>query len=285
MGFDRAAGESTTRCIRSPAGSASQDVRITTRWEESYFASSLYGSMHECGHGLYEAGIDKTLQRTPLGFGESLALHESQSRMWENMVGRSRGSATCSRRRSRGSSATPSARWIATTLYRAVNKIAPSFIRVEADELTYGLHIVLRFELEQELIEGRLKVADLPEAWNARFKEYLGLDVPDDAHGVLQDVHWSSGLVGYFPTYALGNLIAGQLWRQAHVDAARPRRSARGRRADAGCGSGCARTFIGTDPSTPAASCCSESSAARSRSLRSSATSSRSSALSTSSSF
>ena len=104
------------------------------------------------------------------------------------------------------------------TLYRAVNKISPSFIRVEADELTYGLHIVLRFELEQELIEGRLKVADLPEAWNARFKEYLGLDVPDDARGVLQDVHWASGLVGYFPTYALGNLIAGQLWRQAHVD-------------------------------------------------------------------
>jgi len=104
------------------------------------------------------------------------------------------------------------------TLYRAVNKISPSFIRVEADELTYGLHIVLRFELEQELIEGRLKVVDLPEAWNARFKEYLGLDVPDDANGVLQDVHWASGLVGYFPTYALGNLIAGQLWRQAHVE-------------------------------------------------------------------
>jgi carboxypeptidase Taq len=193
-------------------------VRITTRWEEAYFASSLYGSMHECGHGLYEAGVDKKLQRTPLGFGESLALHESQSRMWENMVGRSRQFcnvlAPTVARIFGGASAAVNQ----DTLYRAVNKISPSFIRVEADELTYGLHIVLRFELEQELIEGRLKVADLPEAWNARFKEYLGLDVPDDAHGVLQDVHWASGLVGYFPTYALGNLIAGQLWRQAHAD-------------------------------------------------------------------
>jgi carboxypeptidase Taq len=103
-------------------------------------------------------------------------------------------------------------------MYRAVNKIQPSYIRVEADEATYGLHIVLRFELEQELIEGRLAVSDLPEAWNSRFKEYFGLDVPDDSLGVLQDVHWSAGLVGYFPTYALGNLIAGQLWDRAHRD-------------------------------------------------------------------
>jgi carboxypeptidase Taq len=174
--------------------------------------------MHECGHGLYEAGVDKKLQRTPLGFGESLALHESQSRMWENMVGRSRQFCNVLAPTVARIFGGASADLNQDTLYRAVNKISPSFIRVEADELTYGLHIVLRFELEQELIEGRLKVADLPEAWNARFKEYFGLDVPDDAHGVLQDVHWASGLVGYFPTYALGNLIAGQLWRQAHVD-------------------------------------------------------------------
>jgi carboxypeptidase Taq len=103
-------------------------------------------------------------------------------------------------------------------LFRAVNRIAPSLIRVEADEATYGLHIILRFELEQELIEGRLAIADLPEAWNARMHEYLGIDVPDDAHGVLQDVHWSAGMVGYFPTYSLGNLIAGQLWERLHVD-------------------------------------------------------------------
>src|SRR5205085_2043910 len=106
------------------------------------------------------------------------------------------------------------------TLYRAVNRVQPSFIRVESDEATYSLHVVLRFELEQELIEGRLELADLPEAWNARFKAYLGLDVPDDAHGVLQDVHWSMGAIGYFPTYALGNLIAGQLWQRARADIA-----------------------------------------------------------------
>jgi carboxypeptidase Taq len=106
----------------------------------------------------------------------------------------------------------------ADTLYRAVNRVAPSLIRVEADEVTYGLHIIIRFELEQELVEGRLAIRDLPEAWNARYKEYLGVEVPDDAHGVLQDVHWASGLIGYFPTYALGNLIAGQMFERAHAD-------------------------------------------------------------------
>jgi carboxypeptidase Taq len=215
MGFDSASWRMDDAVHPFATGLGSHDVRITTRWDESFFASSLYGSMHECGHGLYEAGVAKTLQRTPLGFGDSLALHESQSRMWENMVGRSRAfcevlAPTISR--IFGTPVAPD------VLYRAVNRVEPSFIRVEADEMTYGLHIVLRFELEQELIEGRLKPADLPEAWNARFKEYFGIDVPDDASGVLQDVHWSSGLIGYFPTYALGNLIAGQLWAQAHVD-------------------------------------------------------------------
>jgi carboxypeptidase Taq len=218
MGFDPAAWRIDDAVHPFASGLGSQDVRITTRWEEAYFASSLYGSMHECGHGLYEAGVDKKLQRTPLGFGESLALHESQSRMWENMVGRSREFCNVLAPTISRIFGGTTAGLDPDTLYRAVNKAKPSFIRVEADELTYGLHIVLRFELEQELIEGRLKVTDLPEAWNARFKEYLGLDVPDDPHGVLQDVHWSSGLVGYFPTYALGNLIAGQLWHQAHVD-------------------------------------------------------------------
>jgi carboxypeptidase Taq len=192
-------------------------VRITTRWDESYFPSALYGAMHECGHGLYEAGIDDSLQRTPLGQTESLGLHESQSRLWENMVGR--GRAFCTPLAPvisdvTGGSVAPDDE----TLFRAVNRVSPSFIRVEADEATYGLHIVLRFELEQELIDGRLGVAELPEAWNARFKEYLGLDVPDNRHGVLQDVHWSGGLIGYFPTYALGNLIAGQLWERVQRD-------------------------------------------------------------------
>jgi carboxypeptidase Taq len=171
--------------------------------------------MHECGHGLYEDGIAPELKATPLGQIDSLAVHESQSRSWENMVGRGAAySHVLAERVNRlfGSDVAPE------VLYRAVNKVQPSYIRVEADEATYGLHIVLRFELEQELIEGQLAVADLPEAWNGRFKEYLGLDVSDDALGVLQDVHWSGGLIGYFPTYALGNLIAGQLWERAHTD-------------------------------------------------------------------
>jgi carboxypeptidase Taq len=191
------------------------DTRITTRWDESYFPSALYGAMHECGHGLYEAGIAEELKRTPLGHGESLGLHESQSRMWENMVGRSRAFAGVLAPRINelfDVNVDPDA------LYRAVNRVRPSLIRVEADEATYGLHIVLRFELEQELIEGRLAVGELPEAWNARMKEYLGVDVPDDARGVLQDVHWSGGMFGYFPTYALGNLAAGQLWERAQAE-------------------------------------------------------------------
>jgi carboxypeptidase Taq len=187
MGFDPASWRMDEAIHPFAMGLNVHDVRITTRWSESFLPSALYSVMHECGHGLYEAGIAPALERTPLGQVESLGIHESQSRMWENMVGRSRG-------------------------------FSPSHIRVEADEATYGLHIILRFELEQSLIEGRVSVEELPEAWNALTMEYLGLDVPDDAHGVLQDVHWSGGAIGYFPTYALGNLIAGQLWERAHAD-------------------------------------------------------------------
>ena len=193
------------------------DVRITTRWDETYFASGLYGGMHECGHGLYEAGVAPELARTPIGRAESLGVHESQSRLWENMVGRGRPFANvlaADVARLFGGPLDPD------TYYRAVNRITPSLIRVEADEVTYGLHIILRFELEQELIAGRLSPNDLPEAWNARVSEYLGLDVPDNARGVMQDVHWSAGLIGYFPTYAIGNMIAGQLWQQVHEEIA-----------------------------------------------------------------
>ncbi len=218
MGFDPAAWRIDTAVHPFATSFGSTDVRITTRWDADYFPMALYGAMHECGHGLYEAGIADTLQRTPLGHAESLGLHESQSRMWENMVGRGRPfsqvlAPLIDQRFGDGFAGVS-----AESLYRAVNRVSPSFIRVEADEATYGLHIILRFELEQELIEGRLKVSELPEAWNARFKAYLGLDVPDDSQGVLQDVHWSMGAIGYFPTYALGNLIAGQLWERAHID-------------------------------------------------------------------
>jgi carboxypeptidase Taq len=193
------------------------DVRITTRWDETYFPTGLYGAMHECGHGLYEAGIPDTLRRSPLGGGESLGLHESQSRLWENMVGRGRPFCSVLAPRIAELLGGPLADLHPDALYRAVNCVNPSYIRVEADEATYALHIILRFELEQQLLEGTLAVSDLPEAWNARFKEFFGLDVDDDANGVLQDVHWAGGLIGYFPTYALGNLIAGQLWELAHT--------------------------------------------------------------------
>ncbi|MGI8902832.1 MAG: carboxypeptidase M32 [Solirubrobacteraceae bacterium] len=218
MGFEREGWRMDDAVHPFATGLGRADVRITTRWEEAHFASGLYGAMHECGHGLYEAGIATELQRTPLGHGESLGLHESQSRMWENMVGR--GEAFCGVLAPRigalfGGSL---ANLDPDVLYRAVNRVKPSLIRVEADEATYGLHVVMRFELEQELIEGALAVADLPEAWSARCAEYLGLEVPDDARGVLQDVHWAMGAIGYFPTYALGNLIAAQLWERAHEE-------------------------------------------------------------------
>jgi carboxypeptidase Taq len=215
MSFDRRAWriDDTVHPFEISIGAG--DTRITTRWDESFLPMGLYSAMHECGHGLYESGIPDALKRTTLGHGESLSLHESQSRMWENMVGRSR--QFCGVLAPRMNELF-GLKLDADTLYRAVNRVAPSLIRVEADEATYGLHVVMRFELEQELIEGRLAVSDLPEAWNARFKEYLGIDVPDDARGVLQDVHWASGTIGYFPTYALGNLVAGHLWERARAD-------------------------------------------------------------------
>jgi carboxypeptidase Taq len=218
MGFDREGWRMDDAAHPFAAKLGRDDVRITTRWDEAFFASGLYGAMHECGHGLYEEGISRSLDRTPLGYAESLGLHESQSRMWENIVGRGRPFCGVLAPMIADLFGESVGTLGPDTLYRAVNRVEPSYIRVEADEATYGLHIVLRFELEQALIEGDLAVRDLPEAWNARFKEYFGLDVPDDADGVLQDVHWASGAIGYFPTYALGNLIAGQLWEKARAD-------------------------------------------------------------------
>jgi carboxypeptidase Taq len=217
MGFDPASWRLDEAVHPFATSFGSLDVRITTRWAENYFPMALFSAMHECGHGLYENGVADSLQRSPLSRLDSLSLHESQSRLWENMVGRGRPFSTPLApmvAESSGGVITPDA----DTLYRAANRVTPSLIRVEADEATYGMHIVLRFELEQELLTQKLAVADLPEAWNARFKEYLGLVVPDDAHGVLQDVHWSGCMIGYFPTYALGNLIAGQLWDRVHSD-------------------------------------------------------------------
>ncbi len=191
---------------------SSRDVRLTTRYDESYLPTALFGALHEAGHGLYDAGVDSALARSPLGRPRSLGLHESQSRLWENWVGRSRPYLERLLPRLRAAFGTSFDGAGPEELYRAANRVRPSLIRVEADELTYNLHIMIRFELELDLFEGRLGVAELPDAWAALTREQLGIEVPDHAHGVLQDVHWAAGSFGYFPTYSLGNVIAGQLW-------------------------------------------------------------------------
>ena len=190
------------------------DIRLTSRYDETDL-NALFTAMHETGHGIYEWGVSKTLERTPLCMGASSTLHESQSRLWENVVGRS----------------LPFWRWFyprvqetfpeqlravpLEAFHRAVNRVRRSFIRVDADETSYGLHLILRFELEQELIEGRLAVADIPDAWNSRFEELMGASVPDDARGVLQDSHWAGASFGYFPTYLLGAVLSVQIWEKA----------------------------------------------------------------------
>lgn len=194
------------------------DVRITTRFMEEMVSSSLFSTMHEGGHALYELGYARSLGRTPLAEGASLAVHESQSRMWENLVGRSRPFWRHFYPRLQAMFPAQLQGVGMEDFYRGINKVQPSLIRVEADEATYNLHVMLRLEVEIALMEGSLVVADLPEAWNTRMQEYLGVSPANDAQGVLQDVHWSSGLIGYFPTYALGNLISVQLWEKIQED-------------------------------------------------------------------
>jgi carboxypeptidase Taq len=194
------------------------DIRLTTSYDSGFLASALFSTIHEAGHGLYESGIAPELRRTPLCRPPSLGLHESQSRLWENWVGRGRPFLAWLLPALRGQFGDRFARLDAEALYRAAHRIERSPIRVTADEVTYNLHIVLRFELELALFDGELEVADLPEAWRARTKEYLGLEVADDADGLLQDVHWPSGSFGYFPTYSLGNVMAAQIWEAVRGD-------------------------------------------------------------------
>jgi len=188
------------------------DVRITTRFVPNLGTSSLFSTMHEGGHALYELGFNPALKRTPLASGASMAVHESQSRLWENLVGRSEAFWSHYYPIYQDTFRSVLGNVSQDAYYRGINKVKPSLIRVEADEATYNLHIMLRLELEIALLEGSLAVKDLPQAWNARMEEYLGIVPPNDTKGVLQDVHWSAGLVGYFPTYALGNLVSAQLW-------------------------------------------------------------------------
>jgi len=188
------------------------DVRITTRYLDDDGGSALFSTMHEAGHAMYGQGIASKFNRHPLSGAASLAIHESQSRLWENLVGRSKEF---------WSYFYPSAQMLFPEIlgnvsmddfYRGINKVDPSMIRVEADEATYNMHIMLRLEIEMGLMEGTMQVADLPEIWNTKMQDYLGITPKNDAEGVLQDVHWSSGMIGYFPTYALGNLASVQLW-------------------------------------------------------------------------
>lgn len=188
------------------------DVRITTRFDPHRVATALFGTMHEAGHALYEQGVDRSLRRTPLASGASMAIHESQSRMWENLVGRSLSFWKYYYPRFQTLYPAQLRDVDLNSFYRGINRVEPSLIRVEADEATYNLHVMLRLELEIALMEGSLAVKDLPEAWNRKMQEYLGLRPPTDAVGVLQDVHWSGGMFGYFSTYALGNLVSAQLW-------------------------------------------------------------------------
>jgi len=218
FGYDFERGRQDRSAHPFSTSFAVTDCRITTRIAPEFFSAGFFGTLHEAGHALYEQGVDPSLDRTPLASGTSLGMHESQSRMWENLVGRSRAFW----------------RWAYPTLqstfpdaldgvaeddfYRAVNRVQPSPIRVEADEVTYNLHVMLRFELETALIEGSLKVDDVPEAWNAGMESALALVPGSDADGCLQDIHWSLGAMGYFPTYTLGNLMSVQLFEAAERD-------------------------------------------------------------------
>ncbi len=214
MGFDFEAGRIDTTVHPFCTEMGPRDCRLTTRYHEADFTSSLFGVMHEAGHGLYTQGLPVEHFGTPLGTFLSLGIHESQSRLWENQVGRSpefwRHWYPIVREQFPALDGLP-----LEEFWLLVNRVKPSHIRVEADEATYNLHIVLRYEIEQRLVSGDLAVADLPEAWNARFEELFQIPVPDDARGCLQDTHWSLGLIGYFPTYTLGTLNAAQLFAAA----------------------------------------------------------------------
>ena len=194
------------------------DVRITTRILPEFFNSAFFSTAHEAGHGLYDLGLDPAFSRTMLASGASLSVHESQSRMWENLVGRSLPFWEGFYPRLQEYFPAQLGGVSLEAFYKGINKVQPSLIRVEADEATYNLHIMLRLELEIALMEGSLAAKDLPEAWHSRMEEYLGLTPPDDARGVLQDIHWSAGLIGYFSTYALGNLVSVQLWERINRD-------------------------------------------------------------------
>jgi carboxypeptidase Taq len=215
IGFDFQSGRIDTSTHPFCSGTTPGDVRLTTRYQEDYFPCAIFGTLHEAGHGLYEQGLDAAHVFTPMGKAVSLGIHESQSRMWENFVGRSRAFWDCFY--SEFQQAFPeSLRDVPIDAFvGAINIVRPSLIRVEADEVTYNLHIILRFEMERDMIAGKLAVKDVPAAWNTKIYELFGIRPANDREGCLQDIHWSMGAFGYFPTYALGNLYAAQFYATA----------------------------------------------------------------------
>lgn len=194
------------------------DVRITNRFESGNPLATLFSAMHESGHAMYEQGVNQAYERTPLESGTSLAIHESQSRMWENIVGRSLPFWEYFYPELKKAFASKLDGVTLKAFHKAINKVEPSLIRVNADEATYNMHIMLRLELEIGMVEGSIAIKDLPEIWNMKMQEYLGVTPPNDAQGVLQDIHWSYGSIGYFSTYALGNIVSAQLWERINKD-------------------------------------------------------------------
>lgn len=219
IGFDFERGRQDVSVHPFASGIHRTDVRLTTRFDESFLNPALFGIIHEAGHGMYEQGVSANWDNFPsMGSGTSLGVHESQSRMWENIVGRSKGFWTWAYPQLQATFPDQLKNVDLDAFHKAVNKVEPSFIRVEADEATYNLHIMLRFELEMEMISGAVKVENLASEWNQRFEAMIGVTPPNNALGVLQDIHWSFGLIGYFATYALGNMLAAQYYRKALAD-------------------------------------------------------------------
>jgi carboxypeptidase Taq len=199
------------------SGTGVDDIRLTTSYDAQTI-KSLFSTMHEYGHGLYGHQAPRNLGRLPTGGPASLGIHESQSRLWENLVGRSRPFWRLFYPRVQAAFPEQLGDVEPDGFFAAINRVKPSLIRVRADEVTYGMHVILRFELEQDIVNGRVALRDLPETWNAKMADYLGVDVPDDARGVLQDTHWASGLIGYFPTYLLGTVMSVQIWEAVKED-------------------------------------------------------------------
>jgi carboxypeptidase Taq len=218
LGYDFTRGRLDTTAHPFMTSLGPDDKRITTRYHLNNYLSALYGTMHEAGHAIYEQGLVRSAAAVPLGQTTSLGIHESQSRLWENLIGKSRQFAEYLHGLLATHMPEEAARTTPESLWKQINRVTPSLIRIEADEVTYSQHIIIRTLLEEELISGALQVKDLPARWNEMYKQYLGVEPPTNKDGVMQDVHWYCGLVGYFPTYALGNLYGASMMEKARQD-------------------------------------------------------------------